>query len=412
MTSYVSLPRQSKAEMLSHKQLDYFTDSYHSFNVQSGAVSSGKTFIQTLRWYKHIYDVPDGVLLMMSGKTSESLYDNVIHDLEKMNPADIIVRDSPLRIKVPSKDLEIACADAHNETSWGRIQGKTVYGWLADEVTQYPETFVKMAQSRCRGGGKIWPKFWTCNPDVPEHFIRSDYIDNPNIDIRTWEFSLYDNPVLSEEYMEELKASYSGIYYDRYILGKWVHAEGMVYDEFNRDTHIIEPLTPPEGWPVYGAIDWGYTNPFVFLWATVDPDGRIIIFDEHYESKRLIEYHANKIKSREYQFQHITADHDAQDNAEIEEHGIITNPAIKDVSIGIQKVKARLKTHGDGRPRLFITRNCKNLLREFPLYRWSESKHGKADKEEPVKVNDHAMDAVRYLVMSIDNSQAPRVWRL
>ena len=395
--------------MLSQKQYSFLIGSQHSFNVAVGAVSSGKTFAQTLRWYEHIYDVPNGSLLLMSGKTNESLYDNVIRDLVKANPGDIKVHKQPLRIEVRSKQIEIACADAHNEKSWGRIQGKTVYGWLADEIIQHPKNFVVMAQQRCRGGGKIWPKFWTCNPDVPTHFIRSDYIQNGRLDIGTWHFVLDDNPVLSEAYKNEVKNSHSGVFYDRYVLGKWVLAEGTVYDEFQDTEHIVEPFDIPESWQRIRAVDYGYTNPFVCLWGAVDEDGRLYIYDEYYQSQRLIKEHAEEIKKRPGNFSITVADHDAQDNAEMRSHGIYTTRATKAVSTGIQKVKARLKSHSDGRPRLKVFRNCQNLIREFTTYRWNESKENREEKEEPMKVDDHAMDALRYMVMELDYSSLPTI---
>lgn len=395
---------------LSPKQLDFLKTSTHSFNIQSGAVSSGKTFIQMLRWYKHIYDAPDGCLLLMSGKTSESLYDNVIRDLVKINTKDIRDYSQPLRVKVLSKDIEIACADTHNESSWGRIQGKTVCGWLGDEITQAPKNFTKMAQGRCRGQGKTWPKFWTCNPDMPEHYIRTEYIDNPNLDKKVWDFTMFDNPVLTKEYIDELKASYSGVFYDRYILGKWVHAEGMVYDEYARTDHVINQFDIPEHWTKCRSIDFGYTNPFVCIWGALDDDKRLYIYDVHYKSRWLIKEHAEEINKRESSYQFTVADHDAQDNAELREYGIYTTNAKKDVIDGIQAVKNRLKPAGDGRPRLFITENCHDLIREIGLYRWQDNKRGN-EKEEPAKENDHAMDALRYMVMELDHGVTPRaIW--
>lgn len=400
---------------LSRKQIDFFINSNYSFNIASGAVSSGKTRIQILRWIDFIAnEAPEDCLLMMSGKTDQSLYDNVVRDLVKLNKH-FIVRKQPLRVEYPIKNIEIACASAHNQESWGRIQGKTVCGWLGDEITQHPESFIKMAQSRCRGYGQIWPKFWTCNPDVPEHYVMKDYIMNPNIDVRTWYFNLDDNPVLSEEYKEELKASYSGVYYDRYINGLWVLAEGMVYDEFDRDMHIVEPFKIPYNWRHFRAIDWGYTNPFVCLWGALDPDGRLYIYDEHYEAKKLISYHADQIKKRdvisldgkprELYFESTDADWDAQDNAELRKYNVYTNNAIKEVEVGLQKVKARLKPQKDGKPRLFIMKNCKNVIREMGLYRWQDKKNNKNEKEEPSKVNDHSMDALRYMINRIDRGK-------
>ena len=387
---------------LSQIQNDYLHNSNASFNIATGAVSSGKTFVQILRWDAFVFkEVPPGSLLLMSGKTAESLYDNILRFWQTIDPAGIYVNRSPLRVKIPSRDIEIACADAHNETSWGRIQGKTVYGWLADEITQYPYSFVKMAQSRCRGEGKTWPKFWTCNPDHPEHFVRREYIDNENIDVKSWHFTLDDNPVLSDEYKRELKASYSGVFYDRYILGKWVLAEGAVYSEFDQNLHVVDAVDLPDDWMRIRGIDFGYTNPFVCLWGAVDYDGRLYIYDEHYQAKALMKVHAEAIKRRPGRFAWSVADHDAQDVAELRAEGIETKHAKKDVSFGIQKVKARLKVQPDGYPRLFISRKCKNLLRELGLYRWADTRVGN-EKEEPLKQDDHAMDALRYMVMELD----------
>ncbi len=399
-------------DRLSPIQKRYLRESNHSFNIATGAVSSGKTFVQILRWDAFVFhEVPDGSLLLMSGKTAESLYDNVIRYWESMDPAGIVVTRQPLRVKIPAKGIEIACADAHNERSWGRIQGKTVFGWLADEVTQYPYSFVKMAQSRCRGEGKVWPKFWTCNPDHPEHYVKKEYIENEGIDVANWHFTLDDNPKLSEEYKDELKASYSGVFYDRYILGKWVLAEGMVYDEFDQSIHVIDDIDLPDGWQRVRGIDFGYTNPFVCLWGAIDHDGRLYIYDEHYQPRTLMKDHASAIWNRPGNYAWTVADHDAQDNAELRAEGINTKNAKKDVILGLQKVKARMKVHGDGYPRLFVCKRCKNVIREFGSYRWPETRATGNDKEEPMKENDHAMDAIRYMVMEMDrgSGKAPVV---
>ena len=387
------------------KQADYLHNSHASFNIAEGAISSGKTMVQIIRWTAHCYNVPDGSLLLMSGKTNESLYDNVIRDMIRFQPVkgDIVKHTNPMRLSIRSKGIEIACADASNEKSWGRIQGKTVYGWLGDEVTQHPENFVKMAQGRCRGEGKVWPKFWTCNPSFPEHFIKHDYMDNKELDVKSWHFTLDDNPALSEEYKTEVKASYKGIYYDRYVLGLWVLAEGAVYPEFNRDIHVKD-FEVAESWERVRAIDYGYTNPFVCLWGALDEDGRLYIYDEHYQAERLIEYHADAIKERPEPVAWTVADWDSQMNAELQAKGIPTVNAKKAVEVGIQTIMQRLAVAGDGKPRLVIHPRCVNTIREFGLYqRTPQSRMGGNVKEEPLKENDHTCDALRYLCMEVDN---------
>ena len=389
---------------LGEKQKDYLKHSHASFNIAEGAISSGKTLVQILRWLAHCYRVPDDSLLLMSGKTNESLYDNVIRDMLRYQPipGDIRKHVSPLRLSIRSKNIEIACADASNEKSWGRIQGKTVFGWLGDEVTQYPENFVKMAQGRCRGDGQIWPKFWTCNPATPRHFIKTDYINSTKLDVRTWHFELDDNPILSDEYKTELKASYTGLYYERYILGRWVVAEGAVYPEFG--THNVKSFEVPDEWQRVRAIDYGYTNPFVCLWGAVDEDKRLWIYDEHYQPKELIDGHVEQIKRRAGAFAWTVADWDAQENAELNAKGIPTRRAQKDVEIGLQKVKLRLIEQADGMPRIIIHPRCKHTIQELSEYQWTpQSRAGGNLKEEPLKEHDHTCDALRYMVMEIDH---------
>ena len=340
----------------------------------------------------------------MSGKTNESLYDNVIRDMEVMLQHHIVVHKQPLRCAIPGKGIEIACADAHNERSWGRIQGKTVYGWLADEVTQHPKNFTYMAIARCRGDGKTWPKFWTCNPDFPQHYVKTDFVDSSELDIKTWHFGLTDNPILTDEYIDEVQRAYTGVFYDRYILGKWIMAEGSVYPQFDYDTHVFDADVPLH-WTRAVSIDFGYTNPFVCLWGAIDHDGRLFIYDEHYQAKTLIKDHATAIRARG-DFSWAVADHDAQDNAELRAESINTHNAKKDVMDGIQRVSARLAVQPDGFPRVFIHKRCVNTLREIESYRWAQVTADRNEKEEPVKADDHTMDALRYMVMELDKGMA------
>jgi PBSX family phage terminase large subunit len=348
---------------------------------------------------------------MMSGKTLGALYDNIIRDLVSLNPADLIYKESPRpKMVVPSKDIEIPCVDASNEKSWKKIKGKTLAGWLADEITDHPKNFVNMAHSRCSHAGLVWPKFWSTNPDNQQHFILTDFINNEKLDARTWNFTFEDNPVLSEAFKNELRNSYTGVFYHRFIEGQWVNAEGLVYPNFNRDVHVIEPFAIPESWTVYRAIDFGYKNPFVCLWGATDEDGRLYIFAEHFKSEKLIEYHAARIKEVGYLDADTVADHDSQDRAELKAHDIFTAAANKEVIAGIKAVQSRLMVKGDGKPRIYVFSTCRELIKEFGLYEWDESKEGKAEKEEPRKLNDHGMDALRYMVMRIDRGAGGAAW--
>lgn len=215
--------------------------------------------------------------------------------------------------------------------------------------------------------------------------------------------STKDNTYLPDEYLADLESSYSGEFAQQELHGQFVAFEGLVYNEFRRGSHVFDTELP-DTWQRVCAIDFGYTNPFVALWGAVDDDGRLWIYDEYYQRRELMEHHGAQIKARG-EVAWTVADHDAQDNAELRKLGIGTTRARKDVLTGIQKVKGRLIVQQDGRPRLMIHERCVNLLKELGMYRWKEN----TTKEEPVKENDHAMDALRYMVMQLDGGTTPRI---
>ena len=416
---------------LSAKQFDYLRGSTHSFNISSGSVSSGKTFVQVLRWIEYIYkECPDGCLLMMSGKTGESLYDNVIRDLVKFSDGDISYGKQPPRCYVHSKKIEIACASADNERSWGRIQGKTVHGWLADEIVQHPETFVRMAQSRCRGEGKPSPKFWTCNPDSPSHFIKTGFIDNPKIDVRNWFFSFEDNPMLGRDYVNELKNSYTGIYYDRFILGKWVLAEGVIYDKFLRSIHVVNDYPRKAVKEYIIGIDWGYAtdHPMALVLMAVT-DKAYYVIDEVYLEKQLIDSTLMDIlggrgwfnipllyyNGLNYSEMFVKPSYAYCDSARpdyIDQFqklsGVVSLPAFKQVDEGIQAVQRRFIKTGDGSYGLYIMDKCINTIRELELYRWDKKMSG-LGKDTPIKVDDHTCDAIRYAIFTRDRGRVRQI---
>jgi PBSX family phage terminase large subunit len=216
--------------------------------------------------------------------------------------------------------------------------------------------------------------------------------------------STRENKYLDEDFVENLEASYTEEFAEQEIEGKFVTFEGLVYSEFSHDQKNgnLREFDIDPSWQRVRAIDFGYTNPFVCLWGAVDDDGRLWIYDEYYQRRRLISEHAGVIKDTDRgEFRWTVADWDAQDRAELEKAGVPTQKAQKEIMTGIQKVKARLKRQADGMPRLIIHQRCVNLLKEFSSYRWNPKSKG--GKEEPIKELDHAMDALRYMVMEIDH---------
>ena len=206
-----------------------------------------------------------------------------------------------------------------------------------------------------------------------------------------------------------------------------MQAEGVVYPEWDPDVHLVDWQEIPAEWPRIRAIDFGYTNPFVCLWAALDGDGRLWVYRQIYHTERTVARHSKDIKrlSQGERYKRGTvADHDAEDRATLAENGIRTSPARKAISVGLEKVRERLKVAGDGKPRLFVLRDCLAerdqslgeagkpwaLDQEFDAYIWAE---GRAKGDQPVKEHDHGMDALRYLIMQIDGGPSgPSVYEV
>jgi PBSX family phage terminase large subunit len=255
----------------------------------------------------------------------------------------------------------------------------------------------------------------TTNPDAPTHWIYKDLIQGGGASI--YYSGAKDNPHNAPAYLVNL-GKLTGVLAQRLVHGKWVQAEGAVYDEYDPAIHVIDAAQCPPFVSRFRAIDFGFTNPFVCQWWGLDGDGRMYLYRELYATRQLVEDLAGRILTLDgtEQIDGTVADHDAEDRATLAKHGIDTDKAIKDVSPGIQAVAQRLRVLLDGKPRLFVVRGAlvelDPLLEavkrpictqdEFPAYSWPKGQDGKAIKEAPVKVDDHGMDAMRYAVMKID----------
>lgn len=303
-----------------------------------------------------------------------------------------------------------------------------------------------------RAGNAPYPQVMAdCNPDVPTHWIlqrdrlirfQSRHEDNPTLfDPDTGQIT-----DLGKRTMEALNAL-TGVRLKRGRFGLWVGVEGMVYEGWNQDIHLIDRFEIPKSWRRIRVIDFGYTNPFVCLWIAIDGDGRMYRYRELYMSQRTVARHMVDIAihSQGETYEATISDHDAEDRATLEAPTIVDDPALverlkragfesdkggkvtlpgivtqiadKRVKYGIEKVQERLKVAGDGKPRLFLVRNAlvetdpvlqarfKPLCTEdeFPAYAWPKTNDDKAAKEEPVKVNDHGMDAIRYAAVYVDD---------
>ncbi len=348
-----------------------------------------------------------GKHFIITGHTIASIRRNVLEPLAEMFGVNTKLSGQENSFNLWGNSVH--CFGTDKADSYKVMTGMTAHGWYGNEVTLTHPNSLQEAFNRCSGENANI--FWDTNPDFPEHPIKTDYIDksgeklsSDRIRIRSHHFALDDNPFLTLDYTENLKKSTpKGMWYDRKILGLWVAAEGLVYENFDRDTHVVKPFKIPDHWRRFRAIDFGFSNPFVCLWGATDEDGRLYIYDEHYQNQRLMDYHAGQIKARGGKYDWTVSDHDAQNNAELRSQGVSTQNAQKELMRGIEKVAQRLIIKDDSRPRLMIFNTCKRTIQEFGMYQYPERRVGKVIKEEPVDKDNHSMDALRYMIMQLDN---------
>lgn len=271
--------------------------------------------------------------------------------------------------------------------------------------------------------------FGDCNPGNQFHWILEK---EKKGDLVRIESRHKDNPDIYNQENGEITESgrlriatldkLTGLRYKRLRLGLWVAAEGQVY-EFDPEIHVIDLATVPNFVRRYRSIDFGYTNPFTCSWYGEDSDGRLYLYRQIYMTKRTVRVHAQQINrlSQGESYAATVADHDAEDRATLQENGIYTIPAKKEVSVGIDKVQERLKVQGDGRPRLYIVsdalveldQSLKDAykptctLEEFAGYVYPQTRQGRNADERPVKEDDHGMDDLRYMVMYVDTGTDP-----
>ena len=399
-------------ESFSKKQLTALTwwcegSKYRDFDaiICDGAVRSGKTVCLTLSFFSWAFYRFKDTSFALCGKTVTSLKRNVI------TPLLPVLEDLGFHCKeYKSKNyLEIKRGAVKNrfylfggkdEGSAALIQGMTLGGVLFDEVALMPRSFVEQALARCSTENSKF--FFNCNPENPQHWFYREWIKKTKQKKALYlHFLMEDNPSLSPDVIARYKSLYSGTFYERFVEGKWVAAEGLVYPFFNEKTNVGEPSGECDRFFV--SCDYGTVNPASFgLWG--HSDGRWYRLKEYYHNSRLKgfqktdeEYYSDLTELiGQKNVEAIIVDPSAASFIEcIRRHGKFTVlPAKNDVDDGIRKVSSLLK---EGK--LVFSPECKDSLREFSLYRWDST----YIKDKPVKENDHAMDDIRYFVSTALN---------
>lgn len=309
-----------------------------------------------------------------------------------------------------------------------KLRSLNLGGFFIDEASQVSEEAFMLLQGRLRDSGGLRKGICISNPNGHDWqyrwFYKQDFFKNEEEKKKYFliKGTSLENTFLPQDYIETMLNSWSDLRIQREVMGSFDTFEGAIYDEFRRDVHVVEPYEIPDTWTRIIGQDHGYRNPAASVFGAVDGDGNIVIYDELYVKETLIEDICKKIATKTGpRLKHLMlidpstkakrnqAGGVAYSDFSIYLDNLPKNVAIatanNEVGTGIEKVKSFLKINPKNKkPRLTIFSNCVNILEEFVQYRWdplTAAQSGtKNDKEAPRKYNDHAMDALRYLVMS------------
>jgi PBSX family phage terminase large subunit len=372
-----------------------------------GAVRSGKTFAACLLYKAWIEtQAMPGFKTLLCGKKAEAV-ENILVD-EILRLADMegtrdnwVYSSNPRRLRYKPKDVRCVIAGANDEGAEARIRGVTAQGVLADEVTLYPESFYRQMLARVSLGDRL--KVLTCNPDRPSHYIKTDFIDKiqeGSLKGRVHTFGLDDNPVLQQTYKDELQTIYTGVMYDRFVRGLWVAAEGTIYRDFSRAIHVRE--TPPTGiveWVL--GVDWGYEHPMAILRIGITEDNRYWVDDEIYERGIVVDRGIHGLIASRGWLDKDPPRVAYPDSARPDlcealrgDGWIDVQPVSKGTkSEMIAAVQRAIKDN-----RLTFSSRAVRSIAEHESYRY------KPGTEDPVKENDHAVDAVQYVIYTREHS--------
>ncbi len=377
--------------------------------ICDGAVRSGKTLCLSLSFVAWAMSAFDGADFALCGKTVTSLSRNLVAPLLPL------LQEAGLacRYLVSKGRLEVSCMGRQNrfhlfggrdESSAALIQGITLSGVLLDEVALMPRSFVEQALARCSVAGS---RFWfSCNPEHPLHWFYQEWIRKAEEKNALYlHFTMADNPSLTPEIRRRYEGLYAGVFYQRFVLGRWTAPSGLVYPMFSPQRHLAQPPAPPEEW--YVSCDYGTVNPCSMgLWGRVGQvwyraaeyyhDSRrtgVMRTDEEY-------YRALEALAGERPLAGVVVDPSAASFLEcVRRHGRYTAiQARNQVADGIRLVSDALKSG-----RILIGPDCRDAIREFGLYRWKEQ----SAQDAPVKEDDHAMDDIRYFVSTVLDREQP-----
>lgn len=393
--------------LLTKKQIkvlqSYLNDDW-KYLILNGAVRAGKTvidnylFLLELKRIKKLAEIekephPQYIL---AGYSSNSIYTNVISSIENQFG---IVMKTDRHGHYHLFGIDIVPAYTGSVRGIGAIRGMTSYGAYVNEASLATHEVFQEIVQRC--SAKSARIICDTNPDIPTHWLKTDYIDNhdPKARIKAFNFTIDDNTFLSKDYVEALKAATPrGMFYDRSILGQWVTGDGIVYQDFNKGTMVIPKNRVPDGLDYYVGVDWGYEHPNPIILLGDDKDGNTYVLEDYTQKHKFINYWVKIAQNLQTRFGRnliFYADSARPDNVnEFQSNGLNCINANKNVLPGIECVARKMR---EGKFYVVDTASS-GLLDEIYQYAWDEST-GLPLKENDVRHNDR-LDAIRYAIYS------------
>lgn len=373
------------------------TDHRHVFS--SGAVRSGKTYINNHLQIKQLPNLPQGNKAII-GKTETTVMRNVLSVMRQQFGRENVSSVHGRERKVTIFGHDYYVIGAYDRISTEKLEGIGLAQARGDEVATWPESFFKMLQSRLDKQGARF--IGDCNPHGPYHWLKTEFLDREDeLDLYHETFTIDDNPFLADEFVEQIKKEYSGVWYDRMIKGKWTKAEGLIYDMFDDSKHIVNSI--PEIKERYVGIDYGTSNPTAFLEIGIGQDDNLYLIDEYYHEgksakvSKTDEEYANEfidwLGKKKPKWIYIDPSAKSFRLAlwrRRNEHPIIRRleTANNDLLDGIRDVASIMASDS-----LKVHERCENTIKEFGLYSWSEK-----NEDTPIQEHDHLCDALRYVV--------------
>lgn len=366
-----------------------------------GSVSAGKTVASLWAFLFALRTAPTNGLVVIIGKTLQTIYQNLFTLLQSDEIFGALagqVRYTPGATSARILGREVMVVGANDAKSEGKIRGATIALAYVDEATLLPQGFWPMLLTRLRvPGARLLA---TTNPGPRNHWLRKDYILRADaVGMQVFSFTMDDNPSLTAEYVADMKRSFTGVFYERYILGRWVNAEGAVYDGFDESRHV-GPL--PAGVTILAKLvgfDYGTVNASAAVCLGLGSDRRLYVIGDWRHDSRAGEARWTDAELsaglRAWMPDDVESVHVDPSAASFIEQlwrdGVRVFAADNSVLDGIRRVASLLAT---GQMQIV---DAPNLVEEIPGYVW-DPKASERGEDKPFKENDHQSDAWRYSV--------------